>query len=538
MLWLTAVSTLPFLFLLHGEYLFDDIQVIESNAALKAVASFWDCFTFVLKPSKPVTNFWLAIGQWLGGGAPFMQRLLSVLFHLGAVWLVYLNLVFLRLRAGQVLPSRFPFWVALLFAVAPIHTETLGVGLFRMEILGTFFTLTACLALQVLFTRQLSKGRKFAWFTVLFLSMGLGPLSKEVFLLVLPAALLAVAWVPGDRKLTWKVPVALGMVQGFWAMLLLVLLRRDPQSDFPYQDVVGFGHLDGVTQVRLAASALLELLYKILTGHGLTILRLRDRNGVGQHLGQEGAALVLVAAALVIVWLYRRGGLTRLFALWTGVGLGVYLVIPNINIGSEHYAYFPSIGVFALVVLGLWRLLAHSSRRSQSVTGLLVVAYAVALGLGLGARLRHMDSRLAFYLSEAEKHPENAGVWTDVAMAFMEKRPSHAEEARPFLERAKRLNPDHPNTHTAEFLMNFHAGNVSEAERLLKDIERVFSSKPKYVGSFYFHVGLLKERAGLKGEAARAYLKAIEKEPGKLLYAEAYRRTLNPDENVETPTSP
>ena len=89
---LIGTAVLPWIPLLSGEFLFDDYQVIVANADLAKLGSFGDCFSFGLKPSKPVNNFVLALGHWWGQGMPWAQRLISLLLHVGVSLLVFFNL--------------------------------------------------------------------------------------------------------------------------------------------------------------------------------------------------------------------------------------------------------------------------------------------------------------------------------------------------------------------------------------------------------------------------------------------------------------
>lgn len=514
---LFCVSILPYLPLLAGVYLFDDIQLIENNYTLKAVRSLSDVFTFVLKPSKPVSNFFLALGQWWGHGMVIHQRIVSLLLHFAVVALLYANLVTMRRHGRMALPRQFPFWVAVLFAVTPIHTESIGIGWFRMDMLGALFTLSGMWAVQTLPRTR----HRLACFAALFLSLGLATFSKETFAVVTPAAILLTGWF--TRSLHWRGALAVVVVQAFWAGILVFLLTLDARSDFPYEDVIGWRILEVPLHLRLAASALVEGIYKTLSGHGLTIVRLQERFGVGIGLGVEGAAAFLALFAGLCGWMLYRGGFLGLWGGLLFVSAGIYLVIPNLNIGSEHYWYLPATALFSLLLFGVWNVVKLYSPRPRRVLTLVVAVYAVALGMGLVSRSVRMISREKFYHVEWKKHPEAVGTWSDMTVVLMEK--GKLEEARRFFEEAKRRDPGHPNVRINEFLLAFHEKDLKGARAAFQRIQEEFKSRPHLLGLFHFHLGILEEKQESSAAAALSYLKAMEQDPKVKFYREVYERT-------------
>lgn len=156
----------------------------------------------------------------------------------------------------------------------------------------------------------------------------------------------------------------------------------------------------------------------------------------------------------------------------------------------------------------------------------MIIFYAIALVGGAVSRGTKMTSRLEFYLEEVQNHPENAAGWSNVAIALMEKGPSHVAGGKPFLERGKRLDPKNPNVLSAEFLYYFHMDDLSAARESLGVIEPLYQSNPQALARFHFHHALMEERAGNASEAALAYLRAVEREPQSQLYREAYEKAV------------
>ena len=256
------------------------------------------------------------------------------------------------------------------------------------------FSLLALWSLQRLLGEEMGLGHRIGLTALLFFSMGLAQLSKETFAATLPLALIAFALatpLPRSRRL---LVLSIFLMELVWAVVLFSLLRQDSLSNYPYRDVIGYGVQSPLTYVSLAARALLEGLLKVVTGHGLSILpvRLRQGPGAGMGLGEASAFLGLGVGLIALLW--RAGGWWRAWGTLAGAGSFVYLLIPNLNIGSEHYWYFPTMGLVSLGGLSLWRLFDRSVRRPRLWMWITVIAYAAALVAGLEARLRVMHSRI------------------------------------------------------------------------------------------------------------------------------------------------
>jgi tetratricopeptide (TPR) repeat protein len=141
-------SALVYLNALHNPFVYDDYHLVVDNPAIRNISNFR---AIVLNDMmRPVTNFSYAIDRAVWGPAPFGFHLTSLLLHsLNVVLLFHL---ILRLTAdaartsGTALPRgrlwTVPFGAALLFAVHPMMTESVGYVSSRSEVLyGSFFLL-------------------------------------------------------------------------------------------------------------------------------------------------------------------------------------------------------------------------------------------------------------------------------------------------------------------------------------------------------------------------------------------------------------
>lgn len=139
---------------IDGPLVFDDLHSVEMNSSIKSFenigAWFTDGQSFSGLPGlygfRPLVLISLAFDHWLGGGDAWAFHLGNLLKHLLAVALVFLCArLLLRRVAGldEAVIGRAACIGALLFAVHPMHTETIQLASSRSEILATIGTLIA-----------------------------------------------------------------------------------------------------------------------------------------------------------------------------------------------------------------------------------------------------------------------------------------------------------------------------------------------------------------------------------------------------------
>ncbi len=471
------LAVVPWLPLRHGQYLFDDLQLVEHNPALAAVGSSADAFLFSLKPSKPVSNVALALGQVAGGGRVEGQRWLSLTLHALTAALLF-----------WWLSARVSFFTAVLgalwFAWLPLHAEALSVAWFRMDVLGTCFTLLAVILAST--SRWL----------LAFLAVGAAALSKEVFVGLAPALVFAATG--RKRALTYAIP---------WAIVVAFLLLSDRGSAFSYDGVLGFSVL-GTKQLFLAPIAWAEWAVKTFSGLGLTTTSLLDR--------WVAAPNFVWAVTMVLTGLALGGGLwvaarrKSLAAPWFAVvlfSLVLYASIPNLNLGAERYGYFPAACLAVALALSVAVL--------PKGFPWLLAAHALVLLFPLQRRLSELESRVAHASAEVKHHAEVGLNWSNLALTYLDLGPQFHEDGEAFLAQAHLRLPDSPRVWLTEFAYRFQKGDAESYAELWRNEGHRFASDPKVAASLEYQLGLLMARRG-DCEAARARFRSAERRDAHL----------------------
>ena len=187
---LVLVSYLPAM--LWGGFVWDDINHIPGEAAIRewsGILRFWFQPHEVQEPFyRPVTytSFWLEHKVW--GFAPAGYHTVNVLLHLANTLLLW------RILRRLAVPGA--LLIAAVFAVHPVHAESVAWAIERKDMLSGLFYLAAALV----WIRFHDRPRRVTYVLALVLFVA-GILAKNM-VVTLPAALLILQWFRYGRVTT------------------------------------------------------------------------------------------------------------------------------------------------------------------------------------------------------------------------------------------------------------------------------------------------------------------------------------------------
>ena len=317
----------------------DDDQYVFRNTRVRQGLS-WDSLAWAFS-SVEASNWhpltWLSylidsslFGAWAGG-----YHLTSVAWHLATALLVYL---LLRRLSDEIWR---PALVAMLFAVHPLHVESVTWVSERKDVLCAFFGLLAMHA-YIAYARAPSLGRYLLVAAAFVCSL----LSKQM-LVTLPAVLLLLDFWPLRRldpsnwrqRVLEKLPL-LGLAAG--AAYLTVLAQSEGGS------VRSLEQLPLLTRLANAISSYGIYLQKHLWPSDLSFFQVMRP----PSMLWVGLVFVLVVAVAALAWRLRERVPAMLVGwLWF---LGTLVpVIGIVQVGDQgwasRYSYFPSIGLFLML---------------------------------------------------------------------------------------------------------------------------------------------------------------------------------------------
>jgi Tfp pilus assembly protein PilF len=406
-------------------------------------------------------------------------------------------------------------FMAALFAVHPLHVESVAWIAERKDVLSTFFWIL-CLWAYFWYARQPNAGR----YLIVALWLALGLMAKPM-LVTLPFVLLLLDYWPLGRT-------TLG---GGFAEESKTPFSTQPRS-------VGFLVLEKLPLLLLAAASstvtfIVQRQGGAVSGLDTIPLQLRLENAVvayvvyigkmiwPQHLAVVypysraiptwqvvGAALVLLAVSAMVIRYGRRYGFLPVGWYWY---LGTLVpVIGIVQVGSQpwadRYSYVPSIGLSMMVAWGIHALLKQWSYRTLtlSVAGGLVILGCMGIASG---QVRHWRNSHALWSHALEVSTGNFRAHNNLGNVLDRER--KIEDAMAHYAEALRLNPDFVDARNNLGNVLWRQGRLSEAAAQYLEALRV---KPDYAEA-HNGLGSVLDDQGKVEEAITHFREAVRLNP-------------------------
>jgi tetratricopeptide (TPR) repeat protein len=463
----------------------------------------------VLAPPRDIPQFSpdyyrpLTIGSYLldravGGAEPFAYHLSVVLAHAAAAVLVYA--LARQLLAARPAASVGAFAAGALFAVHPIHTESVAWAAGRSDVLATAFLIAALLL----------HARGGSWLASIGAGMcalaALG--AKETAIALYPLMLLLDALRPAEagRSRTVRLRAYAGPAA---AAIVYVALRHH-----------ALGEAVGSAPDALPAGQ--RSLADLVGAVGVYVGKLIWPVGLNAYIDHIDTGLVPMALAVVLMggagiacarWRHGRDDEVPLFAMsWLVLtlvpSLAIVWKIPDAPL-AERYLYLPSVGLCLLIGALLARGWARTSSRPARIAiagGGAILLTAAAIGTIRRNPVWHDD--VALWEDTEAKSQVSGMAARGLGTAYQQTgRPAAARSA---FERAlqRRNTPRGLQTiYNNLGTLAMYDGDYAEAERQYRAALAATPNAPDTL----FNLGLaILQRGHLSPEAARAALPYYE----------------------------
>ena len=431
LLFIAAVTAAVYWPVLHNGFIdYDDPDYVVLNMVVRQgmtlKGALWSLGAFHAGNWHPLT--WLShmLDVQLFGLNPMGHHGVSLIIHAANAVLLCLLLQRLTGFLGRSLV------VALLFALHPLHVESVAWIAERKDVLSTFFWLLTMTS-YLRYVRSPGVGRYLAVVGL----FALGLLSKQM-LVTLPLVLLLLDFwplqrtaVPPGRLLAEKVPL---FILSGGAALVTVLaqdsggaLHRGGVGSLPLQ--VGNGLISYVKYLgNMVWPVDLALFYPLQAGQ-VTPLRV------------AGALAILAALSTAAVWQRKKRPYLLFGVLWYLITL--LPVIGFIRVGSQamadRYTYVPLIGIFLALVWGGAEL-AGKWRRGGAVAAALAAVVLAVLSALTVAQIGHWRGSYDLYAHALSAVEDNWLAHNN--MAILQAQQYRFADAIGHFQESLRINPD------------------------------------------------------------------------------------------------
>jgi tetratricopeptide (TPR) repeat protein len=495
----------------HGFVSFDDGDYVSENPIV-AQGLTWHGVSWALTTGHasnwhPLT--WLShmLDVQLYGLNPGLHHLTNLLFHIANTLLLFGLLHRMTRALGR---SAF---VAGLFAVHPLHVESVAWVAERKDVLSTMFGLLALWA-YVAFARRPGPYR----YLLVLLLFALGLMAKPMLVTLPFVMLLLDFWPLGRLALAPNPAVRSGPFRSWLALGVLVreklpLLALAVASSFVTFIVQRRGGavmgLDAIPLNLRAANALVS--YVAYIGKMLWPARLAVFYPYVRSLPEWWVALAclgLVAVSVAVLWMGPRHPYLPVGWFWY---LGTLVpVIGLVQVGSQpiadRYTYVPLIGLFIIVAWGVPDLLIRwpLGRLALPAAASLVIS---ACAITAWAQLQTWDSSTALWAHALEVTTGNNLAYNNLGNALAKQ--GKFNDAIAQYSEALRIKPDYAFAHNNLGRVLANQGRVNEAIEHYSEALRI---EPDYADA-HNNLGIVLAGQGKLDEAIAQYSMAFRTKP-------------------------
>jgi len=492
-----AVGAAVYANTLGGQYLWDDIHLVENNAFIRDAARIPEMFAADVGAGageayrfyRPLQVLTYLIDNTLWRGGPAGHHLGNIFWHVMSALALF---ALVRSLFGDRLLA---FVTGLLFVVHPVHTEAVAYISSRADPLSTFFILLTML----LYFAAVQRQRAFLFLASL-LAYAAALLSKENSLIVVPLLLVCHS--------ALRRPARAAYLTSLSALAVVYVILR-------------FTLFRGMLAQGLAPSTLLERLPGFFEAWAayLRVLvapfHLHMEYGLGASSFQDPRVVLgfLVFAALLFIIVHRkdRRGLLFFGPAWFVVALlPVSNLYPVNAYMAEHWLYLPSVGFFLLVAGAFTYAMRRERARVAAWAGLVLLT-----GFWGTLTVRQNATWLepiAFYQRLLHYAPFSSRLHNALGMAY--NRRGEREKGLPFIEKAAALSRDASPRDAVRAYTNlaYAYDGIGKHRDALRAAQKALGFDPEHVKA-YNNKAVTLIRLGRFDEALEACRKALKIEP-------------------------
>ncbi|MDO8495760.1 MAG: tetratricopeptide repeat protein [bacterium] len=489
---------------IFGDFVFDDVAVVQNRADLKDSGNFFNLFISSYHQHMPKTGLYrpltmatYAINHVVFSSSPVSFHIFNIIIHALNSFLVFW-LVDYFLRSKKMALISFGLFIA-----HPLHTEAVTSIVGRAELLAFFWSLMTIF--------YFSRNNK----VMAAISFLLAMMSKEVALAVLPIIFyMNGAFLNKGFRKTIKESVIFIFPIAIYAVLRFLALGKyfinNAQTTLIENQLKFSSFPERIfTALKVLSLYLWKLIWPVHLSADYSYNSISIVSNIFLSPAALLGALAILSLVFIIAWKKtRRRGL----ALSAAMFLVPYLVISNLlfpigTIMGERLIYSSSLGFVLAVAIGLNSMISRKNLVFKN-TGYLLLIFLMGF-YGVLTHLRNKDwgdSKTLFYAT-AKESPNS--LITRVGLAALHIRANKWEEAKEELTVAQKIYEDDSRLQNLLGVVADHEGNFKLAEEKYK---RSIALNPDAINSHINLAELYLKHNQFK-EAGDNFLKVIEFHP-------------------------
>ncbi len=415
--------------LFNGFINWDDTEYITENPLIRnlSLEGLGNIFSQLhYNGFLPVMELSLAIDYFFWDANPLGFHLTSVMLHLANVSLVYFFSYQLTLKKNVSLIT------ALLFAIHPMHVESVAWAAERKDVLFSFFYLLSL----IFYVKYLKSNFKFHFIILCFLFYGLSLFSKWSAL-PLPAVLLLLDYY--FQRKSWKIAL-------FEKLFFLAIPALSIYLHFSKGTIIA-EQFPFFFRIFLGVHSLLFYLIKFIAPFNLSAVYPYPelKNGFLPAEYYFSLPLLIAMAMPAFVFIKKLKGERRFvffcigfFILNLGMVLHFLSPIGGVVVAADRYTYIPYCGLLLLVGFYVEKQFEKSSRKKFLV--FLFTGILLSLSFYSISRSKTWKNSIVFFKDVLSKDSTIAFAWNNLGIAEADE--GRQREAIACYSNAIKIRPD------------------------------------------------------------------------------------------------
>jgi tetratricopeptide (TPR) repeat protein len=494
---------------------YDDNKYVSENHhvlnGLTADNVIWAFTTGFAEFWHPLTWLSLMLDCQLFGPNPGAMHLVNLLLHIANTLLLF---IVLKKMTGALWQSAF---VAAMFALHPLHVESVAWIAERKDVLSTFFWLLAMLAYA-----QYVKKPGVARYLLTLLVFALGLMAKPM-LVTLPFVLLLLDYWPLDRisRFQWKIFYRLVLekipfiVISIASCVITFLVQQSGRV------VISFDRFPLKFRISNVFISYVRYMEKLFYPGGLAAFYPHPLENVSVLYAVISAILLLAVTILVLRFAQNHRYLVTGWFWYLGT---LIPVIGIVQVGSQAYAdrytYITLTGLFIIIAWGLPELLKKllsaspvESPQRKIALGLSMILALATLGICAHRQTSYWKNSVTLFSHALSVTQNNYVAYDGLGAAYVSL--GRIAEAIDDYKQAVQIKPNYADAYSDLGVVYSGLGRWTEAMDAYKQAIRI---RPDYA-DYYLALGNTYNKLGRYQDSVKVCKQAIRIKPD---YAEAY----------------
>jgi protein O-mannosyl-transferase len=456
---------------------YDDTDYVYKNRHVQDGLT-WDSLPWALTTTHagnwhPVTWVSHMLDCQFFGLKPGWHHLGNLIFHITNALLIFLILLSMT---GDFWESSF---VAGLFALHPLHVESVAWVAERKDVLSTLFFL-----LTIWSYIRWVKRPKTTWYLLVLFLLALGLMTKPM-VVTLPFVLILIDYWPlkrleidpsdATRIQIWQSSQKLFLEK----VPMFVLVALSSAATFYAQEhggaVLSLDNLPLADRVGNAAVSYVNYIIKMIYPSQLAVLYPYPETLPWWQV--TGALLLLVLTTFLAFKVVRKVPYFTVGWLWY-VGTLVP-VIGLLQVGSQsmadRYTYIPLIGIFIIIAWGIPELMSSLPGKKKWLVTAAAIVLSVLMAL-TQKQIQYWKNSITLFTHTLEVTSNNPISHNNLGNALFKK--GQTDDAIEHYLEALRIKPDYVDAHNNLAAAFFRKGNV---ELAIRHFKKAIQINPNYV---------------------------------------------------------